>query len=141
MRKKFILPLAIFLLMGCATTYDEYSDSLDWYVGEDIQIVLDDKGYPTQIMEIPNGNKVYLYVKAYSGTASRQVSDPSLMEYKYDPSTGKLVNADPLGRTPKRTEYYDVTKSCKTWFEVDESSRVVRYRFEGSGCPEDFNLW
>jgi len=136
-----ILAALLLLLTGCATSYDEYSENLDWYVGENIQVVIDDMGYPAQVLDMPSGNRVYLYLNEKTRTASREVSDPSLIKYKYDPLTGKIVNSDPLGLTPTRTEYYNVTENCKTWFETDEDNLVVKYKFDGTGCPKDFNVW
>ena len=63
------------------------------------------------------------------------------MEMKYDPLTGKIVPVSSYGLgSATKTEYYTVTESCKTWFETDSENTVVKYRFEGSGCPSETSL-
>jgi hypothetical protein len=103
--KKFLVCLcSVLWLSGCATTA-KYEANLNSWVGNDANNLFNSWGYPAYSFDAPNGNKVYVY------ESKRNYTMPTY------PNSSHSV-------------YY----WCKTFFEVDSSNRIVRWRWEGNYC-------
>lgn len=117
------LILGIFIpLCGCATTYSkaEIKNILDGYIGQNISVVVDKIGYPSETFVAPNGNTVYMYLK--TGT----YQSPQFTNYNYNAYT----------KTAYSTSFGGGTHSvyCKIHFETDENKAVVKWSYEGNSC-------
>jgi hypothetical protein len=115
--KKYIVIMIAFLICGCATT-EGYKQNLTSWMGANINDVVNSWGYPTKTFKAPNGNTVYLYqsqgTPVYTTTAA--------------PFSNALFG-----------NYKQTTESvawCNTFFEVDDSSTIINWRFQGNACKQ-----
>lgn len=118
-RTLFIGLLASLLVTGCSNmatkVKEQYATSLDEYIGQDIETVVDDIGHADQVSEAPNGNRLFIY------SHTNQLTYPTHCRgYYYG---NQLCSG---GETLERW--------CKTYFEVDEQNQVLEYSFKGNGC-------
>ena len=107
---KFLLNIFIvFILSACATTA-KYEELLNTWLGQNINTLIDSWGYPENSFEGPNGNKVYVYSDSESYTSPTQT---------YGTTT---------------TGGYIYSLSCQTFFEVNSSNVIVKWRKKGNNC-------
>jgi hypothetical protein len=106
--KKLILLL---LLTGCATT-EKYDAKVKTWVGSDINELIASWGPPSSGFDMPNGNKMYTYVKSMG--SSTYVDNDAL-----------------IGTTARTNSLY-----CKTTFTV-AGSRITDYHWQGNRCISD----
>lgn len=119
--------LAAIGAVACATAA-KYDAMLAGWIGRDGDALVDVWGYPDREVTAPNGNRVFVY------------DDASLWQtpLTVTPAYSSVVQAN--GRLIVRTHggYVDggdlVYTRCSTYFEVDESMRIVRTKFKGNAC-------
>jgi len=116
----FILLISV-VLFSCATT-ENYEKNLNSWLGVNIDNLVNQWGYPTHSFEAPNGNKVYVY--EYSSTG-RLPTYTTIQEYNYGYYT--QYRATTYGGQV-------ITYWCRTFFEVDKSNIIIRWRWEGNNC-------
>lgn len=120
MNKLLMLAFSVIFLNACSsieTKNEAYAESLDKYVGQDIQLVVDDLGHADQVSEAPNGNRLFVY-----HDKSNQ-SWPS--DCYYSRYAGRMCSG---GEIKERW--------CKTYFEVDANNKVLEHSFKGNYCRE-----
>jgi hypothetical protein len=105
--KIFILFIPI-LLAGCATSA-KYQKMVDSWQGKNAQELVDTWGFPNNVIQAPNDDKVYVY---------------SHSNVNYYPGYCTVSGCMP-------TEY---TTGCTTWFELNKEKVVTLVKFRGSGC-------
>lgn len=134
---KFLLTLVMFFIIfigGCATT-EKYEENLRSWVGRDISNLIASWGYPSNSFKLPNGNTVYQYnyQRSYTtpityntvsnyNTNNYAINNPSYGTY----TTGSTKTYQTGGQT---FNYW-----CKTFFEVNKSNIIVKWRWEGNSC-------
>lgn len=110
---------------ACATTA-KYEASLNTWVGQPAQSLVNSWGYPTSQMTAPNGNTVYIYNRSGSivmpttTTTNAQVSGYGNTAY------GTATSTTYGGQT--------ITMSCATYMEIDSSQRIVNWHYQGNSC-------
>ena len=110
--------LATLAFLSCASvpTEENYQKIPDSWLGSNINSLVDSWGYPTGELKAPNGNKVYYYEN------SDTVRRPSVTTY------------NSLLRGYVTTGGGDAAYWCRTFFEVDDSGKILRWRHEGNSC-------
>lgn len=115
--KSVLLVLLFVIMFGCATSA-KYAGICNSWIGKDINSLIDSWGYPQNIYELPNGNKMYVFVKTWQG---------------YMPQTAggqwKAGVWEPYRLTGGG---YYVNRSRTTWFETDANGIIIKYRFRSS---------
>ncbi len=124
---KVIPIVATMLITGCAIRSSEnYSAVLNSWLGKDINTYSRIWGYPAQIMNLPNGNKLYIYSKK----SSVHIPETSSSKTEYN------VVGSTLYSNKKTTIFggYDLKSSCTTKLEVSESQKIVNWTWDGNSC-------
>lgn len=122
MKLKVLVALALACsLSGCATT-EKYENVLSSWVGSDVNQLVNSWGYPQNSFQAPNGNTVYVYGTSGSYTMPQQTT-----------STYNAVGNTVYGNSTT-TGGQTLSFWCKTYFEVDDSDRIVTWRWEGNNC-------
>ncbi len=116
MRNFFILVLCLGLI-GCATVRG-YETILNSWIGHDINDLVNKWGYPDSFIA-PDGNKVYVF------SNSRSFRRPMYTSMGYD-AFGNATATTTGGGT--------ATSWCKTYFEVDQNNKIIKWRWEGNSC-------
>lgn len=93
----------------------KYQQIMSSHVGKDVSVLINDFSYPDEIMEAPNGNKLYVYASSSSST--------SPVNCKKDLSGNTSCTG---GNTS--------TSWCKTYFEVGSDNIVKEYSYKGNNC-------
>ena len=119
------LLLALLLLAGCATTA-KYEAKLNSWVGADANSLVNSWGYPKSSFDAPNGNKVYVYQNAGSITMPTTYQTTANVTSYGNTAYGNATTNVYGGQT--------LNFWCKTFFEVDSTNRIVRWRWEGNRC-------
>ena len=123
----YVTLLTLFLT-ACATT-EKYEAILNTWVGASVNDLVSSWGYPQESFQAPNGNMVYVYSKSMNFVMPTQTTS------RYD------IQSDPLYGLPT-TVYGNTTTtggqtlsySCRTFFEVNQSKKIVSWRWEGNNC-------
>lgn len=101
-----------------AARNEAYKNVCNSWVGHNINELIRQWGYPQQIGDMPNGNKVYIFLRSNSV----QSKDPDIIV-----PVGKTMMV--LSGDVSTTTYY-----CKTNIEATQDGRIVFWRFEGNSC-------
>jgi uncharacterized protein YceK len=109
MRHLLVL-LMVAALSGCASTR-KYERQLDSWIGHDVNEMLSAWGAPASTFEMPNGNKMYVFMQT-GGTSSTAYALPY---------TAAVVGSSEANW-------------CKTTFMVDTKSKVQSWSHEGNMC-------
>ncbi len=115
-----LIVLLVFLA-GCATT-GKYEEILNSWVGADVNQLVNSWGYPDGSFEAPNGNKVYVY----GSSGSYRMPTQTNTTYNV---IGNTVYGNSVTTGGQTLNFW-----CKTYFEVNESNRIVTWRWEGNNC-------
>ena len=137
MRVKFASLLTVVALAaslsGCATTAN-YARAVNSWHGADASKLITVWGYPDRIRRLPNGHQLYIYKTDQHGR------NPVIMTPGYTTVQNQagMTTVTSIPPTISGGGYYDL--HCKTWFEINRRSRVVRSRFRGNNCvgTDDF---
>jgi hypothetical protein len=124
MRKTFFRTtflVTVMLLSGCATT-EKYEAKLNRWIGHSINELMASWGYPDGSFDAPNGNKIYVYSNQSSFTTPTMTTiRPNL----YGPPTAYTTGG------------FTRNFWCKTYFEVDNDKRIIKWSWEGNNCISD----
>jgi hypothetical protein len=113
--KKNILLVLCLVLPGCATQ-SVYKQTLDDWVGHDVDELISTWGNPHGTYQDEQGDTVYWYL------SERTLALPPATS-----SGGGLGGSSAL-----------VKFSCNTWFWLDSDNRIARWQVNGNYCDEAF---
>ncbi|MBU2952736.1 hypothetical protein KO499_02940 [Marinobacter sp. F3R08] len=119
--KILFLVVTVVFLSACATTA-KYEEILKTWVGSDINHLVASWGYPQNSFEAPNGNTVYMYSSSGSYTMPTQTT-----------TTYNAIGNTVYGNSTT-TGGQTLNFSCRTYFEVNDSDRIVSWRWQGNNC-------
>ncbi len=121
--------LVLLVLSGCTVaTEAKYRARLDPWMGERIDVLVEEWGYPSYSFNAPSGRPVYAYVY-----------QTSYMTPIYTTGSSRTVRSVFGGfETSTQSQTFGgqtVTYSCRTYFEVAGAKRqIVKISFEGDSC-------
>lgn len=122
MNSKLLIPIVLaIVLSGCATTA-KYEEVLNSWVGADVNRLVSSWGYPQNSFKAPNGNTVYVYGSSGSYTMPTQTN-----------TTYNVVGNTVYGNSTT-TGGQTLKFWCNTFFEVNDSNRIVTWQWEGNNC-------
>lgn len=117
--KVFAIVFISVALSSCSTleiaSETKYQQIMDSYVGKDISAVVKKLGYADEMIEAPNGNRVYVYISSSTSTSPVK------------------CEKDASGNT-KCTGGNTSTNWCKTYFEVAPNNTVKAHSYKGNNC-------
>jgi hypothetical protein len=113
--------LLALLIAGCATAA-KYQAVLNGWTGHDIKELQNAWGYPVNSFKAPNGNMVYVYSSSGSYTLPTNTT-----------STYNVYGNTVYGNS-NTTGGQTLKFWCNTFFEANESGRIVTWRAEGNNC-------
>lgn len=139
--KRIILWLAVILLLcGCTNSavveQERYKQLCQTWMGHDQNELLRAWGYPQQVNDMPNGNKVYTYIRS-ANRRTPVVTFPGQTTYSHQYSVigNQIYGTTRQNQGVGMTVGGDVvTYYCRTSFEVDTNGRIVFWRFDGNSC-------
>lgn len=119
--KSSLFIVAVLLMQGCAT-HQNFVNKYNAWVGQDINDLIQQIGYPDSTYILPNKNKVYVYAR------SRIYSYPSMaMGYGYGP-----YYRGGYGMFGYSTDV--VQKTCKLFLETNKKGIIVKWGSSGNAC-------
>jgi hypothetical protein len=119
--KSSLFIIAVMLMQGCAT-HQNFVTKYNAWVGQDINDLIQQIGYPDSTYILPNKNKVYVYSR------SRIYSYPSMaMGYGYGP-----YYHGGYGMFGYSTDV--VQKTCKLFLETNKKGIIVKWGSSGNAC-------
>lgn len=121
MYKKLIMPIFLILICGCASTKN-YEMKLDSWLGHSANELVSSWGYPQSSLVAPNGNTVYIYGNSGSYGMPSQTN-----------STYNVVGNTIYGNS-YTTGGQTINFWCRTFFEVNESKKIISWKWEGNNC-------
>jgi beta-xylosidase len=121
MNKLILILTTLCFLAGCGTTKG-YEEILRTWVGHNANDLVASWGYPKNSFKASNGNTVYVYSSSGSYTMPTQTN-----------STYNLYGNTVYGQSTT-TGGQTLNFACTTYFEIDNSNRVVRWSWEGNKC-------
>ena len=110
------------------------------WMGQNAVSLIEQHGYPDQVLETQAGNKVYVYVKKKRRLYSVPIYIPPTTHEidTYEPDTGTYSYSYGVSN-PQGTwafEYRTRETQCTGYFEVDPSHAIVGVQFKGEDCPK-----
>ncbi len=144
MANNIILILTIFVILsGCATpqakqtkqtqpqpeaTFEKYAAKCNSCIGKSIDNVVDSWGYPVQEFKAPNGNTVYAFHKSTKIPLS-------LFNSGHSYTTRSVYGNARIDNTYASPQLSgDIDIFCTTYFEVDQSKKVIKWQYKGNAC-------
>lgn len=124
----FVLVILPIFISACATT-KKYEAVLNSWMGSDVNNLINSWGYPQGTFDAPNGNKVYVYSRGGS-VRMPQTYQTTANVYGYGNMAYGTATTNVYGG---QTLHF----WCNTFFEVDSSQRIVRWRWEGNNCVSE----
>lgn len=130
-RKLLVLLFIAFILFSsgaCTTTLTTmtskgYIQLCQSFVGQDTKSLVDRWGYPNRTLKTTDGNKVYVYREIIDPYSIDITEYTALVEYppfiRHPDITGDVIGGFYLG------------ENCVTYFEVNQSSKVVKSVWKG----------
>lgn len=119
--KSSLFIIAVLLMQGCAT-HQNFVNKYNAWVGQDINSLMQQIGYPDSTYILPNKNKVYVYAR------SRIYSYPSMaLGYGYGP-----YYRGGYGMYGYGTDV--VQKTCKLYLETNKKGIIVKWGSSGNAC-------
>jgi hypothetical protein len=126
MKKSMLFLLFTFILSSCAgpsVNRARYESIVNSWLNNDINKLTDAWGYPTTSFIAPNGNKVFVFQRKSTSTS------PVIAQQM--PPIG---NNPYFGPTTIITGGDTSTYWCNTYFEVNSTNTIIRWRIEGNSC-------
>lgn len=128
------------VMIGCAgiATQEGLEQLLRSWEGGDINSLMSSWGPPSRVDELPNGTRMYTYIRTGAYTT------PVYVTPTYTSPSRTTVNV--YGNTAYATTSPSVTTggqvlggqtyvmSCSISFTTDASQRIVTWRYEGNSC-------
>lgn len=126
--KRYLLSILLLSQTGCAglltgwtPNRPSYDQVVSTWVGQSVDTLVNQWGYPTRSFQSPSGNMVYAYERSASYTSAPY----QMPSYIYGSSISHGITV--AGNT--------ATIFCNTYFEVDDESKtIVRTRWDGNHC-------
>jgi|GEM_PF-5910800 hypothetical protein len=112
--KKIIVFLFFVSLFGCVSSSEREANFEEKWIGSSSQLVINQFGYPDNIISLPSGNKLMVYSKTSSRTREDQVY---LTPYERNKKNTK---------EKYETVYTKTTTVSERYFELDSDNRVVK---------------
>ncbi len=131
MHRLIIVILSALFISACATTAN-YEKVLSSWVGQNVDKLVDSWGYPENSFKAPNGNTVYTYSWSSSYTT------PTKTTSNYNVSPSRYSNSVKGSSTTTGGQTWNYR--CQTFFEVDESNIIIRWRWKGNSCKSRLKL-
>lgn len=122
LQKSIAIVLFFWMIQGCAT-HEKFIQRYDWWVGQNVTVLIQEIGYPDTTFTLPNGHKVYVYER--SNTYNVPASPVITPMFGY----GRYYGYYPMAYTQER-----VTKSCKLFIETDKNGMITRWESRGNDC-------
>ena len=121
--KKFVIIFAIFFFVSCVAPSQRRVERMDSWKGQNVNNLINSEwGYPDETKKAPNGNKLLIYYKVETRLKSKTVYKPQYSK-QGALKKGTMESVD-----------YTVEEHCSTFFEVDDSGKIVNVRWRGDGC-------
>jgi len=125
---------------GCtnrvAVERERYKQLCQTWIGHDQNELIRAWGSPQQVNDMPNGNKVYTYIRS-TNRRRPLVTLPGHTTYSHQ----YIVTGNQIYGTTRQNQGMSmtvggdvVTYYCKTSFEVDANGQIVFWRFDGNSC-------
>ena len=119
--KASLFAITVLMIQGCAT-HQKFVSKYNAWVGQDINDLIQQKGYPDSTYILPNKNKVYVYER------SRIYSYPSTsFGYWHGP-----YYHGGYGMFGYGTDV--VHKTCKLYIETNKKGIIVKWGSSGNAC-------
>lgn len=137
---KSALPIfSLVFLVGCATT-PPIADSLNRWVGQDVNGLIRRLGPPDRIYKMPNGNSLYSYTRGHTETMP-VVKTPT---YILPPRTTVSISGGETHVTTTGGEIFGgevygggkYRSWCNLHLEVNRADRIVGWSAQGNACDE-----
>jgi hypothetical protein len=119
--RNIVFIILVVLISACATTA-KYEAILNTWVGHDVNELVNSWGYPQNSFKAPNGNTVYVYGSSGSYTMPTQTNTTHNV-------IGNTVYSNSTTTGGQTLNFW-----CRTYFEVDDSNKIVTWRWEGNRC-------
>lgn len=118
MKKSLIFMFIMIVLTGCVSPRQRHVEKMDSWEGQHINSLINSEwGYPDETTIAPSGNKLLIYYK------SKTVIKNHLVYDKTQPKNMKWVKVP-----------YTDTADCKTFFEINESGKIINVNWRGAAC-------
>jgi len=127
MKSIIVVLLSTIILYSCATTA-RFEENLQSWLGHDINELTQSWGYPSNSFKAPNGNLVYVYSQSSFYTSPTTYSTYGNVTRYGNTAYGNATTYKFGGQTYQRW--------CNIFFEVDESNRIILWRWEGNDCRQ-----
>lgn len=122
---RLLIATVVLAISGCATTA-KYEAVLNSWLGSHAQELVNSWGYPDGSFRAPNGNEVYIYARGTNVTMPSQYHTTGTVNSWGTHSTFNATTTQSGGQS---LHFW-----CKTYIEVDQSKRIVNWRWEGNHC-------
>ncbi len=126
MRIYLFVSLLAFFMTSCATA-NYYNKAIHTWQGAPADLLKEKWGEPDQLITLPNGNKLFVYV-----TKAPRYTPPPLVPAAVTSSGGRATVV-----APSRPMSSEITLSCTTTFEVGRDNKIMSANFSGNNCPTD----
>ncbi len=117
------ISLSTFFIQGCAT-HQNFVKKYDSWLGQNIQGLMEQIGYPDTTYVLANKNKVYVYER------SNLYSIPSIPLMNYGYGYGGYYGG--YGMIGYSNDI--VYQSCKLFIETDKKGIIVKWGSRGNNC-------
>ena len=111
MRQTKYLFIVLALLLTSCVTSKKYTEKIKSWEGEDVNRLINSWGPPSDVFEMPNGNKMYTWL---------YVSN-SLVTTNYNSYLNRLES--------RQIQYW-----CKTTFTANTKDVIINWRWNGNAC-------
>ncbi|GEM_PF-1537090 len=125
---KFLLStLVVFVTFNGCASHQNFINQQNAWNGQNISSYIDSTGYPESSYDLPNGNKVYVYIKrdnygyytdfsmGFDGTIGRR---------------GYIGFPIGFGSNYNRGEVI----TCQLFIETDKSGKIIKWSSRGNSC-------
>ena len=127
-------------IVGCAgiPTQKGFEQVLQSWVGDDINSLIGSWGPPERVDELPNGAKMYTYIRTGSYTTPVYVTptytSPSHTTVNVYGNTAYATTTPGMTTGGQAYGGQTYTTSCSVSFTTDASQRIAMWRYEGNSC-------
>jgi len=105
-----IVMLILLSLSSCISTKN-YANRVSTWKGHDVNNLITSWGPPSDVYTMPNGNKMYTWLKSSDGTVTK----------RYNEFSKQIVER-------KNVSY------CKTTFTANDEDIIINWRIQGDLC-------
>jgi len=120
-----VAALSVLVLAGCATQA-KYKATLDTWIGQPAQSLVDSWGYPASQMQAPDGNTVYVYDRSGSFVMPTTTTTNASVNAYGNHAYGTATSTTYGGNT--------INMNCTTFFEIGPNKTIVSWHSRGNNC-------